>query len=294
VAANSGGSAELSGASAATLVDPDWLAARVAADNDARAATLDTLLPELINYLSAWTGSDTTVEIFDLGAGTGANQRWLAPRLPFRQRWLHLDHNPVITRSLPLPAETVIIDASVETLAQLMQAELVEAHPSTSSRRSRVVTCSALLDVLTTEQVEAVCRAVIDNRVPAFFSLTVTGGLRLSPTDPHDQLLLAAFNDHQRRAGGAGPEATSLTVNPLRAAEFAVTTEKTPWRLTAESGIAFVDQMLEERLAAAVAQDPALAGTAAAWLELRRAQLIAGLLQIELDHCDILALPGGL
>jgi hypothetical protein len=224
------------------------------------------------------------VQIVDLGAGTGANQRWLAPRLPIRQRWLHLDHNPVISRSLPLAAETVIVDESVEALGKLL---------TRSSGDRQLVSCSALLDVLTTEQIQAVCRAVIDNRVPAFFSLTVTGGLRLSPADAHDQLLLAAFNDHQRRAGRAGPEATTLTVNLLRAAEFAVTTQETPWRLTAESGPAFVDQMLEERLAAAVAQDPALARTAKAWLELRRAQLAAGLLRIELDHCDLLGLPGG-
>jgi hypothetical protein len=279
-----GGSAELSGASAATLVDPGWLAARVAADDAARVATVSTLLPGLSTYLIDAAGPLSTVQIIDLGAGTGANQRWLAPRLPIRQRWLHLDHNPMISRSLPLPAETMIIDEGVEALGQLL---------TRASGDLQLVTCSALLDVLTTEQVEAVCRAVIDNRVPAFFSLTVTGGLRLSPTDRHDQLLLVAFNDHQRRAGGAGPEATTLTVNLLREAEFAVTTQETPWRLTVKSGMAFVDQMLEERLAAAVAQDPALARTAAAWLELRRAQLAAGLLQIELDHCDILALPGG-
>ena len=284
MAADRGGSAELSGASATTLVDPDWLAARVAADDAARAATVSTLLPELSRYLIEAAGPGGTVQIIDLGAGTGANQRWLAPRLPIRQRWLHLDHNPVISRSLPLAAETEIVDESVEALGELL---------TRSSGDRQLVSCSALLDVLTTEQIQAVCRAVIDNRVPAFFSLTVTGGLRLSPADAHDQLLLAAFNDHQRRAGRAGPEATTLTVNLLRAAEFTVTTQETPWRLTAESGLAFVDQMLEERLAAAVAQDPALARTAAAWLELRRAQLAAGLLRIELDHCDILGLPGG-
>jgi hypothetical protein len=284
VAADRGGSAELSGASATTLVDPDWLAARVAADDAARAATVSTLLPELSRYLIEAAGPGGTVQIIDLGAGTGANQRWLAPRLPIRQRWLHLDHNPVISRSLPLAAETEIVDESVEALGELL---------TRSSGDRQLVSCSALLDVLTTEQIQAVCRAVIDNRVPAFFSLTVTGGLRLSPADAHDQLLLAAFNDHQCRAGRAGPEATTLTVNLLRAAEFAVTTQKTPWRLTAESGLAFVDQMLEERLAAAVAQDPALARTAKAWFELRRAQLAAGLLRIELDHCDILGLPGG-
>jgi len=224
------------------------------------------------------------VQIIDLGAGTGANQRWLAPRLPILQRWLHLDHNPSISRVEPLPAETVIIDAGVEALDQLL---------ASSHARRQLVSCSALLDVLTTEQIQAVCQAVIDSRVPAFFSLTVTGELTMSPTHPHDQRLLSAFNDHQRRAGRAGPEATTLTINLLRAAEFAVTTQETPWRLTAESGLAFVGQMLEERLAAAVAQDPALTRTAAAWLELRRAQLAAGLLRIELDHCDILGLPGG-
>ena len=190
----------------------------------------------------------------------------------------------MISRSLPLLDDTVIIDEGVEALGQLL---------TRASGDRQLVTCSALLDVLTTEQIEAVCRAVIDNRVPAFFSLTVTGGLRLSPTDPHDQLLLAAFNDHQRRAGRAGPEATTLAVNLLRAAEFAVTTQETPWRLTAESGVAFVDKMLAERLAADVAPDPAPAASAAAWVELRRAQLAAGLLRIELDHCDIFGIPGG-
>jgi hypothetical protein len=69
------------------------------------ASTVSTLLPELSTYLMDAAGPGSTVQIIDLGAGTGANQRWLAPRLPIRQRWLHLDHNPMISRSLPLPAE---------------------------------------------------------------------------------------------------------------------------------------------------------------------------------------------
>jgi hypothetical protein len=267
-----------------TVVDPDWLAARVAADNDARAATLSTLLPQLINYLIDTDAPDPTVHIIDLGAGTGANQRWLAPRLLIPQRWLHLDHNPIISRAEPLPAETVIIDAGVEALDQLL---------ASSHARRQLVTCSALLDVLTTEQIKAVCQTVIDNRVPAFFSLTVTGELTISPTHAHDRLLLSAFNDHQRRAGRVGPDASAQTVDLLRAADFAVTTQQTPWRLTADSGTAFLDQVLEERLAAAVVQEPALAATAASWLELRRTQLAAGLLRVELDHCDVLGLPRG-
>jgi hypothetical protein len=276
--------AGLSGAATVPTVDPRWLAARVAADTAARAATLNTLLPELINYLIETSDHQSGIEIIDLGAGTGANQRWLARRLPFRQRWIHLDHDPIISQSLPLPDDTMIINEGVEALPQLLDG---------SAGHRRLVTCSALLDVLTTAQLDAVCRAVIDNQVPALFSLTVSGTLAVVPSDPDDQPLLDAFNDHQRRAGHAGPEATSLASNSLRAAGFRVLCEQTPWQLTASSGQAFVDQVLQERLNAAVAQDPALAPTAVAWLELRRVQLALGVLRIELGHCDILTLPSG-
>ena len=237
----------------------------------------------MINYLIEIGNAKDDVEIIDLGAGTGANQRWLAPRLPLRQRWVHLDHDPAISRSLPLPDDTLIIDDSVEALARLL---------SSRSGDRRLVTCSALLDVLTTAQVHAVCNAVIDNQVPALFSLSVTGDLNVMPANPDDQLLLDAFNDHQRRAGRAGPEATSLAGDAFRAGGFRVLCQETPWQLTASSGPAFVVQVLQERLDAAVAQDPTLAQVATRWLQLRRSQLAWGSLRIDLGHCDVLALPG--
>jgi hypothetical protein len=237
----------------------------------------------LINYLIDTGGLGGVLEIIDLGAGTGANQRWLAPRLPFQQRWIHLDHDPTISRSQPLPHHTVIIDGSVEALERL----LVDG---TSDHR--LVACSALLDVLTTDHLDAVCRAVINNQVPALFSLSVTGTQRISPMDPRDQLLLAAFNDHQRRAGRAGPDAITLAVDTLCTGGFTVRIQETPWQLATSSDSAFVEQLLQERLDAAVAQDPSLAAVATAWLELRRAQLELGVLRIEVGHCDILALPG--
>jgi hypothetical protein len=283
MAADSGGGTGLFGATAEPIIDPRWLSARVTADTAARAATLSTLLPELINYLIEIGNAEDDVEIIDLGAGTGANQRWLAPRLPLRQRWVHLDHDPAISRSLPLPDDTLIIDDSVEALARLL---------SSRSGDRRLVTCSALLDVLTTAQVHAVCNAVIDNQVPALFSLSVTGDLNVMPANPDDQLLLDAFNDHQRRAGRAGPGATSLAGDAFRAGGFRVLCQETPWQLTASSGPAFVVQVLQERLDAAVAQDPTLAQVATRWLQLRRSQLAWGSLRIDLGHCDVLALPG--
>jgi hypothetical protein len=282
MAADGSGGAGLSGAPAEPIVDPSWLAARVAADTSARAATIDTLLSELISYVIDVGGPGDVLEIIDLGAGTGAHERWLAPRLPLPQRWIHLDHDPVISRSMAMLEETVIIDDSVEALDRLL---------ATSGRR--LVTCSALLDVLTTAEIDAVCGAVISNQVPVLFSLTVTGALSLTPADPRDQLLLDAFNDHQRRAGRAGPDAALLAVGALLAGGMAVRTQDTPWLLTASHSQSFVARMLQERLEAAVAYQPALARTAAAWFELRRVQLGLGVLRIELAPSDLLGLPGG-
>ncbi len=238
----------------------------------------------MINYLIDGGGLSGVLEIIDLGAGTGANQRWLAPRLPFQQRWIHLDHDSAISRSLPLPDGTMIIDGSVEALGRLLAG---------GTGDHRMVACSALLDVLTMGQLDAVCQALIENQVPALFSLSVTGTLSIRPVDPHDQRLLDAFNDHQRRAGRAGPEAVTLAVDALCAGGFTVRTQETPWQLTAASDSMFVEQLLQERLDAAVAQDDSLAAVAKAWFELRRVQLRLGVLKIEVGHRDILALPGG-
>jgi hypothetical protein len=238
----------------------------------------------LINYLIDNRGLGGVLEIVDLGAGTGANQRWLAPRLEFVQRWIHLDHDPAISRSLPLPDDTMIIDGSVEqALGRLL---------ANRSSDPRLITCSALLDVLTTDQIDAVCRAVIENQVPALFSLTATGALNISPANRYDELLLDAFNDHQRRAGRAGPDATTLAVNALCAGGFTVRTQETPWRLTASSDWAFVERFLQERLDAAVAQTPGLAAATTDWFELRRSQFVLRMLRIEVGHRDVLALPG--
>lgn len=238
----------------------------------------------MINYLIDTGGLGGVLEIIDLGAGTGANQRWLAPRLPFQQHWIHLDHDPTISRSLPLPHDTMIIDGSVEALVRLL---------ADSTSDHRLVACSALLDVLTTGHLDTVCRAVINNQVPAFFSLSVTGSQSISPMGPHDQRLLDAFNDHQRCAGRAGPDAITLAVHTLRTGGFRVRIQETPWRLAASSDSAIMEQLLQERLDAAVKKDPSLASVAKAWLELRRTQLELGVLRIEVGHRDILALPGG-
>ncbi|MBS3744804.1 MAG: class I SAM-dependent methyltransferase, partial [Wenzhouxiangellaceae bacterium] len=67
--------------------EADWLSLREAADAAARD-------PDLVGRASAWLADrPRPLAITDLGAGSGANPRFLAPRLPGPQRWRLVDHD---------------------------------------------------------------------------------------------------------------------------------------------------------------------------------------------------------
>ncbi len=260
-------------------IDDRWLALRVPADNAARAVTTHTLLPRLIEHLAA-SGAEHGLEVIDLGSGTGANQRWLAPRLPFRQRWLCVDQDPTL-QPHPVPPETQLVVANVGVLASILR------EPG----GARLVTCSALLDLLTRAELEALGAALALARTPALFSLTVTGAMELSPPHPLDSSLLEAFNQQQRRGGRAGPDASQALSQLLDEADFSVRLAETPWLLGQRNDGEFVRRFLHDRVSAAAEHDPTLNSVGKAWLKLRLAQLAEAVLTISVGHLDVLIIP---
>jgi hypothetical protein len=178
--------------------------------------------------------------------------------------------------------------------------ELVEAPPGATveTRRSDVtrlapgdlagaslVTGSALLDLLTVDELRRMLAACAG--LPMLLALTVVGRVALSPADPLDARIGAAFNAHQRRGGRLGPDAVSAAVGELRGN---VVVRPSPWRL----GTAHADltaEWLDGWVAAACEQEPALAGEARGYRDWRLAQAAAGELAVTVDHADLLVLP---
>jgi hypothetical protein len=269
--------------SALPLVSADWLAVRGRADDAARS--------EALAEAAARLAGPGPLVVHDLGSGTGAMMRWLAPRLAGAQAWVLHDADPAILSHVDARGARdgfgmpITVRTRVERLAEL---------PAPAFEGASLVTASALLDVITLEEARAIVDACLASDVPAFFSLSVTGRVRLSPRDPRDAALASAFNDHQRRRADGrrllGPDAADVVRELFAASGWQVRTARTPWRLGAGDG-QLIAEWLDGWIAAAVEQSPELLPQAAAYRRRREDELAAGGLRVSVDHRDVLAWP---
>ena len=256
-------------------VTPEWLVLRQPADAAARSAELAA---RLARHLP--TGGELVIH--DLGGGSGAMGRWLASRLPGPQHWVVHDRDADLLKlaiaGAPGPAADGS-DATVET----RRSDVTRLTPRDLAGAS-LVTASALLDLLTADELDRMLHACRGRAT--FLTLTVTGRVTLSPADPLDTRVGAAFNDHQRRAGLLGPDAVAA-IGALGGELFV---RPSPWRLDSDhAGLAA--EWLRGWVAAACEQEPALAAEAGPYLERRLAQAAAGELAVTVDHADLLVLP---
>ncbi|MBG6181425.1 hypothetical protein [Arthrobacter sp. CAN_A1] len=287
-------------------ISSDWLTLRRPADEAARRASLP-LIAKLQAFLAGDSvpdgdlasdrGPARTIRIFDLGAGTGANQAWLAPQLALpqsplplvSQHWTLIDHDPdLLEHTASAPAidsvtGTEAVVAGIEDLGRILGAD-------TLADGLRFVTCSALLDLLTPAQLDTLCAALAETKTAALFSLSVTGIMDIHPADPLDDSLNDTFNTHQNRGGRAGPRGVDLTAGILADAGFTVTTVETPWALTADHA-QLIERFLTDRAEAILEENPALADDIGQWLARRSSQAGDGSLRVTIGHQDLLALP---
>ncbi|PVZ03929.1 methyltransferase domain-containing protein [Actinomycetospora cinnamomea] len=266
---------------------PDWLALREPADAEARAI-------DLVEDLRA--GHPAPGRILDLGAGTGSMARWLAPRMPGPQHWVLADRDtdllahalerlPTTARDgTPVTAETRALDVGALTVDDLADPDL----------QPDLVTASALLDVLTAEEVDAIAAACVGAGCAALLTLSVIGQVRLDPPEARDLPLAAAFDAHQQRVVDGrrllGPTAPAVAESAFTRRGAHVRSRASPWQL----GLDDVDltvAWLHGWVAAAVAQDPDLARHADAYLARRLEAAEQGRLRVTVGHLDLLALP---
>jgi hypothetical protein len=267
-------------------VSPEWLLLREPADAAARSA-------ELAERLGRHLRGAGRLVIHDLGGGSGGMGRWLAPRLPGPQHWVVHDRDAGLLELAAAGAPGPAADGGAVTV-EARRSDITRLAPGELAGASLIV-ASALLDMLTADELAEMLGAWAEiGCPPMLLALTVVGRVALSPADPLDARLAAAFNAHQRRTTAAGrllgPDAVGAAVDELRGRSAEVLVRPSPWHLDA----AHPDLTAEwfgGWVAAAFEQEPVLAAQAGAYRDRRLAQAAAGELAVTVDHADLLVLP---
>lgn len=272
----------------AVRVEPSWLALREPADAAARAG-------DLVEQIRGDLPSRRPLVIHDLACGTGAMLRWLAPQLPGPQRWILSDLDADLLATLEHAPGVVAADGSPVT-TEVRQRDVTRLRRGDLGGAA-LITTSALLDLLTAEELQRLAWACSSPGCPVLLTLTVTGTVGLWPPHPLDEIVGTAFNAHQRRLTSRGrllgPDACDAAALAFSELGRDVVARESPWRLgSPDRGLTrawFVGW-----LGAACEQDPGLeAQTSGSYLPDRLADATAGRLRVSIHHRDLLVCPAG-
>ncbi|MEU6477201.1 SAM-dependent methyltransferase [Streptomyces sp. NPDC047017] len=264
---------------------PEWLRLREPADARARSVAAVGALRERLARTPAPYGG---LVVHDLGCGTGSMGRWLAPRLDGGQHWVLHDRDPHLLRLAAGTAAHRAADGAPVTVRT--RRDEVAGLTAQALAGASLVTASALLDVLTREETDALAAACAAANCPALLTLSVVGRVGLTPADPLDTEITEAFDAHQRRAGLLGPDAVTAAGEAFAAHGAGVRVYPSPWRL-GPGPRELTAQWLRGWVGAAVAQRPALRPRADRYLAARLEACAAGELRVVVHHADLLALP---
>ena len=258
-------------------VTNDWLRLREPADAEARSR-------ELVEHL----GSPATGRwvIHDLGGATGSMGRWLAPMLAGPQHWTVHDRDTDLLALADLPGAAA--DGAAVTF-ETRRSDITRLTPDDLAGAT-LITASALLDMLTQDELARLVSTCAGARCPRLLCLSVVGRVALMPADPLDRRVGAAFNDHQRRGRLLGPDAAAVAAAQFGRLGTEVLVRSSPWRLGAAHA-ELAEVWLTGWVRAACEQQPDLSDEAEAYTLRRLAQAAAGELEVTVDHADLLALP---
>ncbi len=287
-----------------TRVAADWLALRESFDAVARNEHLTRqLAPFALEH-------DEPLSVLDLGSGTGANFRYLAPRLPCDQSWMLVDIDHLLLQSVEGETEqwahrqgwTVEREGDATLFRCGRRRWAVECHhldlmrelDKIDFRRFRLVTASALADLIGPAWFDDLAQRCHDAGAAVAVTLTYDGRRVWAPRDPDDEVIVEWFNRHQQRDAGfgpaMGPRAGEYMARRLRNIGYRVLTERSDWHVMPEH-MAMHHTLIEDAARPCRELVPWESGRIEAWAERRRWLVEEGSCQLTVGHVDLLALP---
>jgi SAM-dependent methyltransferase len=284
----------------------EWLGQREPFDAAARTAAAGPL------QLQAWLdtlrpSAGAPWRVIDLACGTGANLRWLAPRLGGPQEWLVVDHDAALLRCWPERLGVVADPDAMQTPLSFsgrgfqativrQQVDLAKGLETLPWHAAHLVTASALLDLVSAAWLQRLVTAAVAARVAMLFTLSVDGRHEWMPGDPLDSTVSRLFGEHQLRDKGFGPalgaDAVPSLQRVLRGSGYRLFSAPSDWRIGGQDGpqAATLQRALVDGMASAASeQDPLSSAEIETWRQRRHEWTASG--SVRVGHLDLIALP---
>lgn len=228
------------------MFSAEWLALREPADAAARS-------PALVKSIAGSRNPAAPLRVLDLGAGTGANARYLIDRLPLAQDWLLVDHDASLLSLVPARmsawarerSRTMTSDehgvrvsgpAGQPCSLATRRTDLASLDDSSVFEQRDLITASALLDLVSDAWLRQLARRCREAGAAVLFALTYDGRMECDPADPEDAAIRDLVNRHQRTDKGfgpaLGPSAIVAAERCLAAEGYRVGREPSDWQLT--------------------------------------------------------------
>jgi hypothetical protein len=258
----------------------EWLQLREPCDTRSRS-------DELVRALCALLPS-RPLQAVDLGSGTGANIRYMAPRLGGVQRWVTVDDDAALIEQQPVRLD----GASFHCIVTSMQLHLGVDQQALPLSGAQLVTASALLDLVSAAWLQSLALRCAAQRAVVLFALNYDGRVECQPREPDDDWVIGLVNRHQLRDKGLGPalgpDATSFARDAFGAAGFQFRSRASDWLIEPD------EQRLQRELIAGwigAAREiaPSDAARIARWGQRRHAHVAAGTSRMRVGHQDFIA-----
>ncbi len=290
--------------------DADWLAQRERFDLAARSRPLANAFAEaLMRRRAAHT---SPLRLADLGGGTAANFRALAPRLGGDQHWVLLDFDQQLLDQVPVRIagwacaqgwDAVESAGGCQVQAgparwriETQQIDLAASLEALDARRFDGIVTTAFLDLVSNHWLARFARWLVDANRPLLATLTVDGRRSWHPEAIDDELIDRAFRTHQGGDKGfgqsVGPGAGAALADCLRALACPVALADSDWQIGGDADSAMLDRMADEAVAVALEVDRLAGDRLARWRQTRTAQIASGQARLIIGHVDLLATPG--
>lgn len=289
--------------------DYEWLRLRFEADARCRD-------PGLLGRALARLAGRSELRVLDLGAGSGGNLLYLAPRLPAPvQRWALIERDRDLVERvrgfLESFADRVpglqVTDGAMQVDGRTARydsqvASFLDPQCGIYAQPWDAVVANAVFDLMSAAQLDGfldLARARWQRSRPAlYFTLHLDSHIAFAPAVPGDADVIALFHGHMQReqafGRSLGPACAGALIDGLGARGLDVQAAPSNLRLGAgdaallEANLGFMEGAARDMIAAGAGQGMTEAALEE-WLADRRGRIERGALGLEIGFQDVLA-----